>query len=653
MEKFLAGLNEKQREAVLETEGPVLIVAGAGAGKTKTITHRIFHLIKTGIPADQILAITFTNKAAKEMKERVEKLCQEDENHSTGTIGQRPFIGTFHSLGVHIIKQNHSRIGISKFFTIFDRGDSKKLVKEALVNKNFDPKQYDPGKILNTISREKGKGVTANKYAEDINSDYFPKIVATVWLEYEKLLRREQALDFDDLLLVAAELLKNDISVREMYQKKWRYIHVDEYQDTNVVQYRIVKMLSETNRNLCVVGDADQNIYSWRGADISNILKFEKDFPDAKVVLLEENYRSSKTILSAANEIIKKNKVRIEKNLFTQKESGEKIGVFEGWNETQEAYFVANKTKSLLEEGVEPSEIAILYRANFQSRTLEEAFVSLGIPYSMIGVKFFERKEIKDVLSYLRAALNRDSWTDIARIINFPARGIGGATLEKFRAGQTEKITAGTRKKLDNFVNLLDRIAQKAKSAPPSETIKYLLKETGLEETLARGGEDDAERWENIMELVTLASRYDDNPPIEGIEIFLGDAALASNEESPEDKQSAVKLMTVHSAKGLEFDFVFITGLEQGLFPHKKMNEADISQHEAEEERRLFYVALTRARKKIYLTHSQIRTIFGEQEIHSPSEFLFDIPPDHVEREFMINDDRGSDSEYQERIIEI
>lgn len=652
MEKLLLELNEKQREAALTTEGPVLIVAGAGAGKTKTITHRIFHLIKSGIPANNILAITFTNKAAKEMKERVDKLCSEDGKIKL-TYSNRPFMGTFHSLGVHIIRQNHQKLGLPKFFTIFDRGDSKKLVKEALITKNYDPKQYDPGKILNAISREKGKGITAENYAENINSDYFPKIVSNVWLEYERLLKKDGGLDFDDLLLNAMQLIKNDQAVREMYQKLWRYIHVDEYQDTNSVQYQMVKLLSEAHRNICVVGDADQNIYSWRGADISNILRFEKDFPNSKVILLEENYRSTKTILDAANIVIKKNKVRIEKNLFTQRGEGEKIGFFEGWNAIQEAYFVANKTKLLLEAGVEPKEIAVLYRANFQSRTLEEAFVGLGIPYSMIGVKFFERKEIKDVLSYIRASLNRDSWTDISRIINFPTRGIGGVTVEKFRSGQLEKITPATRKKLDNFVSLLDRISEKAKSVSPSETVKFILKETGIEEILKKGDQDDNERWENLMELVTLASRYDDIGPVEGLETFLGDAALATDEESPDENKTGVKLMTVHSAKGLEFDHVFITGLEQGLFPHKKITESNVSEHEAEEERRLFYVAITRARKKIYLTHAQIRTIFGEQEIQAPSEFLFDIPQSYLEREFMVNDERSGDYSGEERTIEI
>ncbi len=646
MKNFLDDLNEKQKEAVLQTEGPVLIVAGAGAGKTKTITYRIFHLIKSGVPAQSIIAITFTNKAAREMRERVEKMCLADPVLAEGyKMGNKPFINTFHALGVHIIKQNAPALGLPRFFAIIDKVDGKKFIKEALTAKNYDPKQYDPGKIMHAISAEKSKGVTATQYAESVRQEYFPKIVSTIWLEYEKMLAKEKALDLDDLLLVTAQLLKKNADVRQYYQNLWRYIHIDEYQDTNTVQYQIARFLSDSHRNICVVGDADQNIYSWRGADIGNILRFEKDFPNTKVVLLEENYRSTKTILDAANEIIKKNKIRIEKNLFTQQGMGDKIGVFQGWSELQEAFYVANKTKELIVSGVSPDEIAVLYRANFQSRTLEEAFMNTGVPYSMIGVKFFERKEVKDVLSFIRAALNRDSWADIGRVINVPARGIGAATIEKLRGGFADKIAPATLRKVDVFFGMLDKFAHKAKTSAASDTIKFVLKESGLEDMLRKGTEEDTERYENLMELVTVASRYDDLAPGESIEAFLGDAALAASEETDGDKQAAVKLMTVHAAKGLEFDYVFITGLEQDLFPHKRMNEGNLSQNEMEEERRLFYVAITRARKKIFLAYSQTRTIFGEQQVHTPSEFLYDIPVKHTEREFMVaREQEGDDS---------
>ncbi len=653
---YLESLNEKQREAVLQTEGPVLIVAGAGAGKTKTITNRIFHLIKTGVPAQKILAITFTNKAAREMRERVEKMCLTDGGNAANgkespesdiakryKMGDKPFINTFHALGVHIIKQNARELGLPRFFAIYDKNDGKKLIKDALALKGYDPKQYEPAKIMHIISAEKSKGISASQYAENIGEEYFPKVVATIWLEYEKTLAKEKALDLDDLLLVTMKLLERNTDVRQYYQNLWQYIHIDEYQDTNTVQYKIARYLAE-HQNICVVGDADQNIYSWRGADIGNILRFEKDFPGTKTVLLEENYRSTKTILDVANEIIKKNKIRIEKNLFTSQGAGEKIGVYEGWSEIQEAFFIAHKTFSLLEGGVSPDEVAVLYRANFQSRTLEEAFMSLGIPYAMIGIKFFERKEIKDTLSYIRAALNRDSWADIGRVINTPARGIGDVTVDKLRAGQMDKISPATHRKVDVFWALLDKIVAVTKTLPASAVIKYVLKETGFEDIYNKGSDgrgatdEETERWENLMELVTLASRYDDLAPGEGIEAFISDAALATSEESTSadgQPQKSVKLMTVHSAKGLEFDYVFVSGLEQDLFPHRRHNEGKLSQNESEEERRLFYVAVTRARKKIYLTYSLTRTIFGEQEVHTPSEFLYDIPGEHTEKEFL------------------
>ncbi len=634
--KYLEDLNSKQREAVIQTTGPVLIVAGAGAGKTKTITYRIFHLIKNGVSPERILAITFTNKAAREMRERVEKLCMADpEVAKIYSSGIKPFINTFHALGVQIIKQNSAALGLPRFFSISDKADGKKIVKEALIAKNYDPKQFDPARILNTISGLKGKGITSTEYAEQVGTEYFAKIVSAIWIEYEAALAKEKALDLDDLLLVTMQLLKKNLKVREYYQNLWQYIHIDEYQDTNTVQYQIARLLSDSHKNMCVVGDADQNIYSWRGADISNILRFEKDFPNSKVVLLEENYRSTKTIIDSANQIIKKNKQRIEKNLFTSKGLGEKIGIFEGWSEIQEAYFVAHKTRQLIEKGISPDEIAVLYRANFQSRTLEEAFMGLAIPYSMIGTKFFERKEVKDVLCFVRAALNRDSWTEMSRIINVPARGIGEATLEKLRTGMMDKIAPATRRRVEVFYTLLDRIAEKAKTTSASETIKFVLKESGIEETLKHGSEEDTERFENLMELVSLATRYDGLNPLESIDIFLGDAALAAQEEAPGEKQASVKLMTVHSAKGLEFDYVFITGLEQGLFPHERMGSGG-GGHQDEEERRLFYVAITRARKKVFLTYSQVRTIFGEQEIHTPSEFLSDIPSELTEREFLV-----------------
>ncbi|NQV87924.1 MAG: UvrD-helicase domain-containing protein, partial [Parcubacteria group bacterium] len=406
-----------------------------------------------------------------------------------------------------------------------------------------------------------------------------------------------------------------------------------EYQDTNTVQYTIAKLIGDKYKNICVVGDTDQNIYSWRGAEIKNILSFEKNYPDAKIILLEENYRSTQTILSVANNAIKKNKYRIEKNLFTKNEVGEKIGLYSGYDEATEADFVSGKSKELIESGVQPKEIAVLYRANFQSRALEESFLGNDVPYQLLGTRFFERKEVKDVLSFIRASFNPDSSIDIGRIINVPPRGIGKITLQKILDGKKEELSPKVKEKVESFETILSRIAEKARTSIPSETVKFVIKISGLEQLLKSGSEEDLERLENVMELVTLATKYDQFTPEEGIEKLLTDAALASDQDSLISSKEGVKLMTVHAAKGLEFDYCFITGLEENLFPHKKMNESEIDSEEGEEERRLFYVAITRARKKIYLTNAQIRTIFGSKQINIPSEFLYDIDETLTEQE--------------------
>ncbi|MEK7185423.1 MAG: 3'-5' exonuclease, partial [Patescibacteria group bacterium] len=390
------------------------------------------------------------------------------------------------------------------------------------------------------------------------------------------------------------------------------------------------------HNNICAVGDTDQNIYSWRGADMSNMMRFEKDYPESTIILLEENYRSTQTILAAANSVIKKNKVRIEKNLFTKNVTGEKIGVFEGWSEAEEAFFVTNKVKELQKKGVALREMSVLYRANFQSRVLEEAFAAEGLPYAMVGTKFFERKEIKDTLAFIRAALNGGAPGDVERIINVPPRGIGDKTLEKIWAGQTAALSATLRAKVENFYALLERIKVVAQTQTPTETIRFVLKESGMENLLEHGSEQDKERLENARELLTLAKRYDREPIGEGIELLIADASLAAAEETPGEVASdAVRLMTVHAAKGLEFDYVFVTGLEEGLFPHERSSSRGDSSQEAEEERRLFYVALTRARHKVFLSYATMRTIFGERRTTLPSRFLSDVPPEHTEMEFV------------------
>jgi len=634
----LEGLNPMQREAAIHKDGPLLIVAGAGAGKTKTITHRIVNLIKNGIEPNAILAVTFTNKAAKEMRE---KIIKEIEKNAKGQ-NSVPFVATFHSLGVYIIKENASLLGLTKHFSILDEGDSMSLIKDSLKELSLDPKEYEPKRIRGIISREKGKFTTLETFkerAENFN-EYLNKVAGRVWEIYEKKKAKENALDFDDLLSKSTLLLKNNKEVRKIYQDRWQYIHIDEYQDTNEAQYIMSKLLAEEHKNICVVGDADQNIYSWRGANLKNILSFEKDYKDAKIILLEENYRSTQNILEAANEVIKKNKYRPDKNLFTKNVTGEKISLYEAVEESDEAEFVATKILEIMDRGdkINLSEIAILYRANFQSRVLEESLLRYNVPYQVLGVKFFERREIKDTLAYLRAALNPENLSDIKRIINFPVRGIGKVTLAKLFAGELENLPIKMRVKINNFYQTLEQIKEYIAVNKVSEVIKYTVKISGIENELQNGGDEELERLENIKELATLALKYDNLENGLGVEKLLEDASLASDQDSlmitekKEEKRDGVKLMTVHASKGLEFKYVFITGLEDGLFPHQRIGDTK-SGEDAEEERRLFYVALTRAREKVFLSFANFRTIFGSRQINSPSEFISDIPRDILEKE--------------------
>lgn len=633
---YLEGLNDKQREAATKTEGPVLILAGAGAGKTKTITFRILHLIKKGIRPENILAITFTNKAAKEMRERVFALIDKDRDLNLPiSFSGKPFVSTFHSLGVHIIRENAVKLGLTRHFTIFDRNDSKRAVKQALIEIGLDPKQYEPGTVLSIISKEKGNATTLTRFADTVGKDYMREVVYKVWQKYELALKKEKALDFDDLLLKSAELLATHEDIRTRYQNQWHYIHIDEYQDTNKVQYKIAQLIAGDRKNICVVGDVDQNIYSWRGADIKNILNFEKDYPGGAMVTLEENYRSTQTILEVANHIIKKNKNRFEKNLFTKQGAGEQISLYQAFDENDEARFIANRAHDLIKNGTDPREIAVLYRANFQSRALEEAMLGKGLAYQVLGVKFFERKEIKDVLSYIRAALNRDSLSDLERIINVPARGIGKVTIAKIFSGMFDALSPAHMDKWSAFKTILEDIEKKVQSEKPSDLIKFVLKRTGLEDVFRNGTEEDLERLENVRELATLATKYDFLMPGEGITKLLEDAALATDQDEMEEDTPALRLMTVHASKGLEFEYVFISGLEQDLFPHRGM-ESKSDKRDDEEERRLFYVAVTRAKKKLFLTHASVRTIFGSRQATVPSEFVFDIPEKHLFEEEMV-----------------
>jgi len=624
--QYLDSLNDKQKEAVLYTEGPLLIVAGAGAGKTKTLTHRMIHLVHNGVDPRSILAVTFTNKAAKEMRDRVTVMLNDKEHGNSpetdnfGNSWNSPFVSTFHSLGVYIIKENSHLIGLNKHFTIMDESGALSIIKTIMKEHDIDTKQHEPRKIKSIISKSKGDFITVDSFSANIQNG-FQSIVATVWRGYEASLKKEKALDFDDLLLESVLILKKYPEVKHHYQEKWKYIHIDEYQDTNEVQYEMTKLLVNKDENICVVGDTDQNIYSWRGANIKNMLHFEKDYPNTKIIMLEQNYRSTKNIIEAANSIIEKNIYRVPKILFTENNKGEEISVCEAYDEQAEAEFVANKIDELLTNS-KPEDIAILYRANFQSRVLEEALLNKQIPYQVLGIKFFERKEIKDLLSYVRASYNKDCLSDIKRIINIPARGIGKVTIAKIFANQTNELPQGTQIKINNFYNLLDDINSYVEAHKPSESIKYIIEKSGIKEELSHGTSDEQERLENMMELVTLAIKYDNLE--DGMEKLLEDAALSSDQDTLMQKSSGVRLMTVHASKGLEFKSVFITGLEQDLFPHQK--DGSRAKEDNEEERRLFYVAVTRAREKLFLSYASLRTIFGMKQVNTPSEFIYDIP---------------------------
>ncbi len=615
---FLDELNDKQGEAARYTEGPLLIVAGAGAGKTKTLTYRIINLVRGGVAPHNILAVTFTNKAAKEMRDRTIALLTDRHYDSI------PMISTFHALGVRILKEHAHVLGLTKHFAIADESDAISIIKDALKELDLDPKQYEPRKIKGMISRAKGDFISREAFARDATSA-FQDLVGKVWGLYEAGLKKEQALDFDDLLLKTVLLLKQYPEIKTAYQARWKYIHIDEYQDTNEVQYELTKLLVGKEENICVVGDTDQNIYSWRGANIKNMLHFEKDYPSTKIVMLEQNYRSTKTIIEAANAIIKKNVFRAEKNLFTENEDGQTITLYEAYDEGSEATFVGDKIQELIENGTAlPNDIAVLYRANFQSRILEEAMLSRNIKYQVLGTKFFDRKEVRDILSYIRAALNREGLSDIKRIINVPARGIGKVTLVKLFSGNFAELPASMQIKINKFYLLLDSIREYMDGHTASETIKFVLEKSGLEEELKNGGELELERLENVKELVTLALKYDTHGE-ESIDMLLTDASLASDQDSLlHTKGEGVRLMTVHASKGLEFKYVFITGLEQDLFPHAGIGGKNKS--DQEEERRLFYVALTRAEHKLFLSYASVRTIFGMRQVTSPSEFLSDIP---------------------------
>ena len=623
--KLLAGLNEAQKEAVLTQNGPLLIVAGAGSGKTKVLTHRIAHLIYQGVLPDKILAVTFTNKAAGEMRERVSRLL--NAKPCALNADNTPWIGTFHSLGAWILRREAKIAGLAKNFVIFDEEDGLAIMKESIKELELDPKQFQPSRIKKTISRKKGGLETADDFASEAK-DLFSKTLAQIWQTYDQKLKTNEGLDFDDLLVKTYFLFSDSPQTLAKYQERWQYVNIDEYQDTDQVQYRLANMLAQKHKNICVVGDIDQSIYSFRGADFRNILNFENDWPEAKIITLEENYRSHAPILNAANAVISKNFLRKPKTLFTQKTGGDKIGIFAAESENDEAEFIAQKTEEFIKNRVSPDEIAVLMRTNAQSRVLEEKFLERKIPYFVVGVKFYLRKEIKDALAYMRAALNPKDSLSLKRIINTPPRGIGKVTMAKYLSGLA--LGAGEKERISAFEKTLSGIKKSLLELPTSKAVALTLKESGYMEFLNEGTEEDAMRLANLKEMVSLAKKFDELPPEEGALKLLEEASLMSEQDTMAGKKIGVPITTVHAAKGLEFDHVFVAGLEDGLFPHSSIGGED-EKLRLEEERRLFYVALTRARKKVFLTLAFFRTIFGEKQANMPSRFLEDIPPELLE----------------------
>ena len=644
-DSIFEGLNPEQRKAVETTEGPLLVLAGAGSGKTRVLTARIAYLIGVcGIPADQILAVTFTNKAAGEMKERVEKLL--------GPIASQVSIGTFHSIGVRILRKEIGHLARSRGFVIYDDGDTLGLLKEVLRSEGLDPKVHDPRRIRWQIDQWKNAGLLPPA-AADRARDLDEELIARLYKIYQQKLADAEALDFGDLLLLTAELFRKHPRVLEHYQRQYAYVLVDEYQDTNGVQYGIVGQLSAGHRNLCVVGDPDQSIYAWRGADIRNILDFEEDYPDAAVIKLEKNYRSTQPILSGASSVIANNLDRKEKKLFTDREGGTPIRFFEAENDREEGQFVVDKLLAAnRDESVPFGHVAILYRTNAQSRVFEEELLKYNVPYTIVGgQRFYERKEVKDILSYLRLLVNPRDDQALRRIINVPARGIGKTTIERMSAFAESRgvpmleglrVAVETKEagraagKIGAFLAMMDGFALSLAGLPLDEMIAKVLDGTGYLKALEKEDTPEAEaRLDNLRELLTSARDFHAANEEElaeedrsELELYLDQVALISDLDSWEDKTDRVSLMTVHSAKGLEFPIVFLAGMEERIFPH-----ASSSRDEAglEEERRLCYVAMTRAMEHLFLTCAAERFRYGDRSYQSPSRFLQEIPDELIE----------------------
>lgn len=627
---YLKGLNDRQREAVLHTDGPLLILAGAGSGKTKVVTHKIAYLIEEkGIFPGNILAITFTNKAANEMKERVAKLLS--------TNVDTMWMGTFHSICVRILRRDIDKIGYNRSFTIYDRDDQITLIKECLKERNLDKDTYKEASVLAQISKLKDNMTDPDKFINQNYKDFYLRNIGELYALYQKKLKQYNALDFDDLIIKTVELLKSNADVLDYYQRKFKYVFVDEYQDTNKIQYELVKLLSDRHKNICVVGDESQSIYGWRGADITNILNFEKDYQKSTTIMLEQNYRSTQNILNLANKVIRHNSERKDKNLWTKNHEGEPIYYEELPDSEDESLFVANKIDELIGQGYSLSDCAILYRTNAQSRSFEDCFIRKNIPYKIVGgLKFYDRKEIKDIVAYLKVLENPLDNISLKRIINVPKRGIGNATIDKVEefAAETNDSIYGALLSLDNildlnsraknslkpFVDMMNKLMAMKEIMGVKDFIEEVINSTGYIKELERENTIESQtRIENIKEFISVAIDFEMRTGESNLEEFLANVALLSDVDKTSDTTNVVTMMTVHSAKGLEFPVVFVVGMEDGLFPIARALD---SESELEEERRLCYVAVTRAEKLLFITNARVRTIYGNVNYTLPSRFI-------------------------------
>lgn len=628
---ILKDLNKEQKEAVLNINGPLLIIAGAGSGKTKALTHRISYLIESGVRPNNIVALTFTNRAAEEMRERIFKLLN-PKTPKLKKLGknQLPFIGTFHSLGSRILRKKINLLGRDNNFLIYDEADRLSLIKEIIASNQNISDKIKPRAVKAAISAQKNELVSPQEFSQKADG-FFEKIVSDIYIKYEQVLKELNAVDFDDLLIVPVKLFNEFPQALKSYQEQIAYILVDEYQDTNKAQYMFLKQLSGDKKNICVVGDDWQAIYGFRGADFRNILNFDKDYPNASVIFLEQNYRSTQNILDAAQAIIEKNSLRTNKKLWTQEPGGDKVNIIQVANEVSEANFITKEIEKLKKQKKLNSlkDVVVLYRTNAQSRVLEESFLENSLPYKIIGsVRFYDRKEIKDIIAYLRFIYNKKDILSLKRIANIPPRGIGKITLEKILSEEGRAKTRQSNMKVNSFLKTIGLLRKNSDKNNLSALIKNVLKQISYKSYINDGSSEGESRWENVQELIGVAKKFDHLIIKEALESFLEEVALLSPSDDISEKDNLVNLMTLHSVKGLEFQIVFIVGCEEGLLPHSR---SILSSKDMEEERRLCYVGVTRAKKRIYFVFAKKRSIFGSTQNNIPSRFLEDIPSDIVD----------------------